>query len=256
MSRGSQDFIRRYVADHNTKFGDAKAASADLSNVFHSLYDDTWPAKADRPRGMRSGVAAEFEAMVEAIVARDGIQSRVAKAIRHAPRIPIDPVYYGRLATGEAELSKSKNSARVRLLIDNDFVAYMRHAFRFARESIDIFTPRFRASTRGIGNLIRHNAGVGNVKIRVLVTDLGGARSLRAIVPEKRLQLRILETTQRNHERLVIVDGEKYITGSHGFTPTSLFNSREISVAVEQSPDVCSAAAMRFEPLWSRGRPV
>lgn len=252
MTDQARDFVERFLKDRQGKGRVLKKELQDKLGTFSRVFDEDWPKEAaDEGQPFRAGLAMEFEALLAAEVPAPDIE----RALVHGRRVPIDAEYFARLSAGAEIADAPGEAARTRLLIDGAFAAYIRHSFRFAKRSIDIFTPRFRASNRAVARLVARAFSSPDKapRIRVLVTDAAGARPLRGLNAAASALLRELQTTRRTHERMVIVDGEKYVTGSHGFTPTSLFNSREISVGVEQSPALLAAASARFEALWASG---
>jgi hypothetical protein len=58
----------------------------------------------------------------------------------------------------------------------------------------------------------------------------------------------------RMHSRVIVVDGEHVICGSHGWSPTSMYHSDELSFYVRSST-LAGQQASRFESLWSAAEP-
>lgn len=152
-----------------------------------------------------------------------------------------------RLLNGEAGVGK------VRLLVDDEFRQYVSHAIEYARKSVWICAAMLTAHHRGVRALFRplRLAGEGRPDVRILVADSSGIWPLIGNGSLRHSEVRVLRSNGRAHARLALFDERKFIAGSHGFTPTSLFSSREASLAVEGDERIVADATTRFDTMWA-----
>lgn len=148
------------------------------------------------------------------------------------------------------------------ILIDNQFLPYAQSLISAARNEIDITTynVEYTTHTRGVKlseffrTLIA--ASKGGVRVRFLLhwrtSRAGVILSTKYAVREfkkKNLDVRFLKNNRCCHAKILIVDRQVAIVGSHNLSVASCYRNFEVSNTISAPPALAKLAEV-FETNW------
>jgi PLD-like domain/Helix-hairpin-helix motif len=170
--------------------------------------------------------------------------------------LPIDDArtQLKRLLTSEQELQAAPLDSEI-------YVKVLKRLFAKAKTSIRVQTPSLGilhvATLRPILSALAE-AVARNVDVRVLF-DADYAPSAMgsddvAYLRARNVPCRAYPVAARMHSRVVVVDGEHVICGSHSWSPTSMYHSEELALYI-QSQQLAAQHEVRFQMLWQAAEP-
>lgn len=154
------------------------------------------------------------------------------------------------------------------LLRDSEYSSYVREALQAARVSIratqfvtDVRTQKDRDREVLLLGHAFAEARWRGVSTRVILPalpigalDVDGNHPFAAFLHNRGVVVRrYVRMPKSLHTKMIIVDDELLIVGSHNWTATSFNSNRELSIAV-RSRDVAESCARVFEEYWSVAR--
>ena len=171
-----------------------------------------------------------------------------------------DPGIYDRFRTIPARDSAVFHEGQARLLPDGEYYDAVRSAIQAARSSLRVSMFFFSNPTNQrhpnyalIGDLLRAHAR--GVDIRILLdldrkTDIYGSHRINRRVKDylagKGIRVRFDAPESVNHSKLLVVDGEKVLIGSHNWTAASFRRQHDMSVEIH-SKAFAAACARRVD---------
>lgn len=150
----------------------------------------------------------------------------------------------------------------IELLIAREFISRVPGILEGAKSSIQVvqFVMQMRGksakmSSRELGIKLAAKAREG-VPVQVILNTAGGGWRAPALnrqaaewMKERGVEVRTLGGSITCHAKLLIIDGEAAIIGSHNWTPYALERNFEVSVLVRDA--ACVGRLVRhFEELW------
>jgi len=99
------------------------------------------------------------------------------------------------------------------------------------------------------------------VKVQALLNSAGGGWRAPALnrqaapwLQDRGVEVRTLGSSRTCHAKILIIDDEVAIVGSHNWTPYALERNFEVSVLVRDAA-VAGQLARRFDELWNASQP-
>jgi phosphatidylserine/phosphatidylglycerophosphate/cardiolipin synthase-like enzyme len=150
----------------------------------------------------------------------------------------------------------------VELLIAREFISRVLGILDGAKSSVQVvqFVAQFKGksakmSSRELGIKLAAKAREG-VPVQVILNTAGGGWRASALnrqaagwLNERGIEVRTLGSGTTCHAKLLIIDGEIAIIGSHNWTPYALERNFEVSVLVRDTACV-GRLKQHFEALW------
>lgn len=150
----------------------------------------------------------------------------------------------------------------VELLIARQYLSRVPAVLEGAKTSIQVvqFVMQLkgksaRMSSRELGIKLAAKARDG-VRVQVLLNSAGGGWRAPALnrqaapwLKERGVEVRTLGASRTCHAKILIIDGEVAIVGSHNWTPYALERNFEVSVLVRDAACV-GQLTRHFEQLW------
>jgi phosphatidylserine/phosphatidylglycerophosphate/cardiolipin synthase-like enzyme len=154
----------------------------------------------------------------------------------------------------------------IELLIAREYLARMLGILEGAKSSIQVvqFVMQLRGksakmSSRELGIKLAAKASEG-VIVRVILNAAGGGWRAPALnrqatewLNERGIEVRTLGPKTTCHAKLVVIDREVAIVGSHNWTPYALKDNFEVSVLIRDAGSV-GRLAQHFDQLWQASR--
>ena len=163
---------------------------------------------------------------------------------------------------------RSQAAGRAIVLSGQRYHRYVRRAIGRARDRVDVMMfhtampDEDHPTRRLLDGLAR--ARRRGVRVRVLVDrdrrgDPYRSRVINAAAVQyllgRRVAVRVDRPGRLLHSKMVVIDRDTTIIGSHNWTAGSYFAFDDLSVAVS-STGLAASARRRFERLWRRGEPA
>lgn len=126
------------------------------------------------------------------------------------------------------------------ILISRDFPKKVIPLIKKARKSIDIIVFDWGWYPDEIGEPIQifnnaiYNANKHGVKVRALVQK----RLIKAILSNLNIEAKILHSNKLLHIKLMIIDGEIAILGSHNYTKNAFNVNHEVSIMIKDETSI------------------
>ncbi|WP_292460615.1 phospholipase D-like domain-containing protein [Methanothermococcus sp.] len=139
---------------------------------------------------------------------------------------------------------------KIELLNDEKYYYYVLNIISSAKKEIDIIMfsiYKCKKTEDLIYELI--NARKRGVMIRVILDgEVESNKLIKHLLSSERIPVKLAEH-QRTHNKLIIVDGEIVVLGSHNWTDKALFENRESSVAITDKK-IVNKENDYFESVW------
>ncbi len=149
-----------------------------------------------------------------------------------------------------SSLKESKKKAKIEPLNDEKYYYYVLNAIMSAKKEINLIMfsiYKCKKTEDLIYSLI--NARKRGVMVRVILDgEVESNRTLKHLLSSERIPIK-LASNQRTHNKLIIIDDEVAILGSHNWTDKALFENRESSVAI-MDKKIVKREKNYFELLW------
>ena len=139
----------------------------------------------------------------------------------------------------------------IQTLSGRQFPAQVIPLIEAAKQSIDIVVyawvwyPSDPGAVCQLFNQAIIRASRRGVKIRAI---LNNDQTLR-VLESQNIQAKILRTTRLVHAKLMIIDSEKVITGSHNYTQFAFQANLELSVIIDEE-NIATDFNIFFNNLW------
>lgn len=159
------------------------------------------------------------------------------------------------------KVSDSKQNLPTSLLDSQSYLKLLNRIFPRAKASIWVQAPSL--SILHVGALrtlltALADASAHNVDVRILFDGNYSPSSIEsddvAYLRARNVPCRAYTLSARMHSRVIIVDGEHVICGSHSWSATSMFHSEELSIYTH-SQRLAEQQAERFQLLWHESKP-
>lgn len=136
-------------------------------------------------------------------------------------------------------------------IIGKEFSQKVIPLIRQARDSIDIIVYDWRWYPDQIGSDIQkfNNAIVAARKKGIKVQAIINSQQIIAILKENKIKAKKLSSYQKLHIKLMIIDNETAIFGSHNYTMSAFTTNLEVSIATPNK-NVVNRFKSLFNNLW------
>ena len=151
---------------------------------------------------------------------------------------------------------------RVKIIKDEEFLAYTRAVLAKAQKDVLLLTYKFelsgRPDARAFNSLVQVLYDLVGKKIlsRILLNNTGRRSGLTRInenaarvLQKNGLRVRFLPDGRCQHAKALIVDNEFAIIGSHNWSPKSMTDNSEASVVIHDPGEV-SEIKRHFQKIW------
>lgn len=118
-----------------------------------------------------------------------------------------------------------------------------------AEKTIDVAVYSIN-NLRLIGALI--SAQEHGKKVRVLTDGSQAEKSYSRVHELEKANISVIRTVKRNtmHDKFVVLDGEKAVSGSFNWTQAATFKNTENCILFDDNPETVNRYQSRFEELW------
>ena len=126
------------------------------------------------------------------------------------------------------------------ILLSREFPKVVIPLIKNAKKSIDIIVFDWGWYPDEIGEPIQifnnsiYNANKHGVKVRALVQK----RLIKIILEKLNIDVKVLHSSKLLHIKLMIIDGEIAILGSHNYTKNAFNVNHEVSIITRQEEDI------------------
>lgn len=135
-----------------------------------------------------------------------------------------------------------------------------------ARKAIDLCTYKFELSNRTDAKrfmlrvLTLYELAIKGVRIRVLLNTTKSRSGLTKIneyaareLKKHKIEVRTLKDNRCQHSKMLLVDGQWAIIGSHNWTPRSMTDNFEVSVVLYGQNHI-QEIQQHFDNIWNKSK--
>ncbi|AEH06127.1 phospholipase D-like domain-containing protein [Methanothermococcus okinawensis] len=147
-------------------------------------------------------------------------------------------------------ISPKIRKTKIEILNDEKYYYYVLNLISSAKKEINIImfsVYKCKKTEDILYELI--NARKRGVMVRVILDgEVESNRTIKHLLSSERIPVKLTER-QRTHNKLIIVDNETVVLGSHNWTDKALFENRESSVAIIDKK-IVNKEKDYFELVW------
>lgn len=143
------------------------------------------------------------------------------------------------------------------ILSDTHYLSHALYAIEGASSTIDISMYLAQAPVGAVAEIsaaLERAAGRG-VRIRAcLEGEVSPSREYGRDLAARGVEVRYENSRKRIHEKSLLLDGRRMLTGSHNWTNAALIRNRELSFLVEGPPEAFKEWRTSFDLRWEDGQ--